>query len=166
MDQIGGEREGRRTTLREVIWASVVGTVIEWYDFFIYGAASAVVFPALFFPEFAPLAGTMAAFGTYAVGFFARPIGGIIFGNYGDKIGRKAMLVITLMLMGVATTLMGLLPTFESIGIWAPILLLLLRILQGLGAGAEFGGAVVMAAEYLPWEGADSSRAFRAQGSR
>ena len=119
MDQIGGEREGRRTTLREVIWASVVGTVIEWYDFFIYGAASAVVFPALFFPEFAPLAGTMAAFGTYAVGFFARPIGGIIFGNYGDKIGRKAMLVITLMLMGVATTLMGLLPTFESIGIWA-----------------------------------------------
>ena len=150
MEQIGGEREGRRTSLREVIWASVVGTVIEWYDFFIYGAAAAVVFNKLFFPQFAPLAGTMAAFGTYAVGFFARPVGGIIFGNYGDKIGRKAMLVVTLMLMGVATTLMGLLPTYETIGIWAPILLLLLRILQGLGAGAEFGGAVVMAAEYSP----------------
>jgi MFS family permease len=150
MEQIGGEREGRRASLREVIWASVVGTVIEWYDFFIYGAAAAVVFNKLFFPQFAPLAGTMAAFGTYAVGFFARPVGGIIFGNYGDRIGRKAMLVITLMLMGVATTLMGLLPTYETIGIWAPILLLLLRILQGLGAGAEFGGAVVMAAEYSP----------------
>ena len=100
--------------------ASVVGTVIEWYDFFIYGAAAALVFTELFFPEFAPLTGTLAAFGTYALGFFARPLGGIVFGNYGDKIGRKAMLVITLMLMGVATTLMGLLPTFEQVGYLAP----------------------------------------------
>jgi len=150
VEQIGGESEGRRTSIREVVAASVVGTVIEWYDFFIYGAAAAVVFNELFFPSFGPLAGTMAAFGTYAVGFFARPVGGIIFGNLGDKIGRKAILVTTLMLMGLATTLMGLLPTAGTIGVWAPILLLALRILQGLGAGAEFGGAVVMAAEYSP----------------
>jgi MFS family permease len=150
MERIGGEHEGRRSSVTEVTLASVVGTVIEWYDFFIYGAAAAIVFNELFFPEFAPLTGTMAAFGTYALGFFARPLGGIIFGNYGDKIGRKAMLVITLMLIGVATTLMGLLPTFESVGYLAPVLLLLPRILQGLGAGAEFGGAVVMAAEYSP----------------
>src|SRR5215212_9950807 len=150
MERLGGEHEGRRTSVTEVTLASVVGTVIEWYDFFIYGAAAAIVFPALFFPEFEPLTGTMAAFGTYALGFFARPLGGIIFGNYGDKIGRKTMLVVTLMLMGVATTLMGFLPTFQSVGYLAPVLLLVLRILQGLGAGAEFGGAVVMAAEYSP----------------
>ena len=150
MERLGGEHEGRRTSVTEVTLASVVGTVIEWYDFFIYGAAAAIVFPALFFPEFEPLTGTMAAFGTYALGFFARPLGGIIFGNYGDKIGRKTMLVVTLMLMGVATTLIGFLPTFQSVGYLAPVLLLVLRILQGLGAGAEFGGAVVMAAEYSP----------------
>jgi MHS family shikimate/dehydroshikimate transporter-like MFS transporter len=150
VEQIGGESEGRRTSLREVVAASLVGTVIEWYDFFIYAAAAAVVFNELFFPSFGSLAGTMAAFGTYAVGFFARPVGGVIFGNLGDKIGRKAILVITLMLMGAATTLMGLLPTAGAIGVWAPILLLALRILQGLGAGAEFGGAVIMAAEYSP----------------
>jgi MHS family shikimate/dehydroshikimate transporter-like MFS transporter len=150
MERLGGEYEGRRTSVTEVTLASVVGTVIEWYDFFIYGAAAAIVFNKLFFPEFAPLTGTLAAFGTYALGFFARPLGGIIFGNYGDRIGRKAMLVVTLMLMGVATTLMGFLPTFQSVGYLAPVLLLVLRILQGLGAGAEFGGAVVMAAEYSP----------------
>jgi MHS family shikimate/dehydroshikimate transporter-like MFS transporter len=150
MEQIGGEDVGQRTTLSQVIGASVVGTVMEWYDFFIYGAAAALVFNELFFPEFSPLAGTLAAFGTYALGFFARPVGGIIFGNLGDKIGRKAILVITLLLMGIATTLIGLLPTFNQIGIWAAVLLLALRILQGLGAGAEFGGAVIMAAEYSP----------------
>jgi MFS transporter, MHS family, shikimate and dehydroshikimate transport protein len=150
MEQLGGEHEGQRTSLWQVIGASVVGTVMEWYDFFIYGAAAALVFNKLFFPEFSPLAGTMAAFGTYALGFFARPVGGIIFGNLGDKIGRKAILVMTLLLMGVATTLIGVLPTFNQIGIWAAVLLLLLRILQGLGAGAEFGGAVIMAAEYSP----------------
>ena len=150
MEQLGGEHEGQSTSLWQVIGASVVGTVMEWYDFFIYGAAAALVFNQLFFPEFSPLAGTMAAFGTYALGFFARPVGGIIFGNLGDKIGRKAILVITLLLMGVATTLIGILPTFNQIGIWAAVLLLALRILQGLGAGAEFGGAVIMAAEYSP----------------
>ncbi len=133
-----------------MVLASVVGTVLEWYDFFIYGAAAALVFNQLFFPGFSDLAGTMAAFGTFALGFFARPLGGIIFGSLGDRLGRKTVLIITLLLMGIATTLMGLLPTYATIGIWAPILLLLLRLLQGLGAGAEFGGAVVMAAEYSP----------------
>src|SRR5215217_8625126 len=150
MEQLGGEHEGQRTSLWQVIGASVIGTIMEWYDFFIFAAAAALVFPALFFPEREPLTGTLLAFGTYGLGFFARPLGGIIFGNLGDKIGRKTVLVITLLLMGIATTLIGVLPTFNQIGIWAAVLLLLLRILQGLGAGAEFGGAVIMAAEYSP----------------
>lgn len=150
MERIGGEGEGQRTSLWQVIGASVIGTVMEWYDFFIYAAAAALVFPALFFPESEPLTGTLLAFGTYALGFFVRPVGGIIFGNLGDKIGRKTILIITLLLMGIATTLIGVLPTFERIGLWAAVLLLVLRILQGLGAGAEFGGAVIMAAEYSP----------------
>jgi len=123
---------------------------MEWYDFFLYAAAAALVFPALFFPESEPLTGTLLAFGTYALGFFVRPVGGIIFGKLGDKIGRKTILIITLLLMGIATTLIGVLPTFNQLGLWAAILLLVLRILQGLGAGAEFGGAVIMAAEYSP----------------
>jgi metabolite-proton symporter len=130
--------------------ASAVGTAIEWYDFYIYGTAAALVFPQLFFPEFNPLAGTLAAFATYAVGFFARPLGGVVFGNYGDKLGRRAILIITLLLMGIATMLIGVLPTYSSIGIWAPILLVTLRILQGFGAGAEYGGAVTMTAEHAP----------------
>jgi len=150
MEQIGGENAGQRTSLWQVIGASVIGTVMEWYDFFIFAAAAALVFPALFFPESEPLTGTLLAFGTYALGFFVRPVGGIIFGNLGDKIGRKTILIITLLLMGIATTLIGVLPTFERIGLWAAVLLLVLRILQGLGAGAEFGGAVIMAAEYSP----------------
>jgi MHS family shikimate/dehydroshikimate transporter-like MFS transporter len=150
MEQIGGEDTGQRTSLWQVIGASSIGTIMEWYDFFIYAAAAALVFPALFFPEREPLTGTLLAFGTYGLGFFVRPVGGIIFGNLGDKIGRKTVLVITLLLMGVATTLIGVLPTFEQLGLWAAVLLLALRILQGLGAGAEFGGAVVMAAEYSP----------------
>jgi len=150
MERIGGEGEGQRTSLWQVIGASVIGTIMEWYDFFIYAAAAALVFPALFFPESEPLTGTLLAFGTYALGFFVRPVGGIIFGNLGDKVGRKTILVVTLLLMGVATTLIGVLPTFERIGLWAAVLLLILRILQGLGAGAEFGGAVIMAAEYSP----------------
>ena len=150
MEQIGGEDAGQRTSLWQVIGASVIGTIMEWYDFFIFAAAAALVFPALFFPEREPLTGTLLAFGTYGLGFFARPVGGIIFGNLGDKIGRKTVLVITLLLMGIATTLIGVLPTFERLGLWAAVLLIALRILQGLGAGAEFGGAVVMAAEYSP----------------
>jgi MHS family shikimate/dehydroshikimate transporter-like MFS transporter len=150
MEQIGGEDAGQRTSLWQVIGASVIGTIMEWYDFFIFAAAAALVFPALFFPEREPLTGTLLAFGTYGLGFFARPVGGIIFGNLGDKIGRKTVLVITLLLMGIATTLIGVLPTFERLGLWAAVLLIALRILQGLGAGAEFGGAVIMAAEYSP----------------
>ena len=131
-----------------MIVASFVGTTIEWYDFFLYGTAAALVFNRLFFPMMDPLAGTMAAFGTYAVGFFARPVGGIIFGHYGDKLGRKSMLVTTLMLMGVATVLIGLLPTYSQIGIAAPVLLIALRFVQGVGVGGEWGGAVLMAVEH------------------
>ena len=133
---------------RRVVVASFIGTTIEWYDFFLYGTAAALVFNKLFFPGMEPLAGTMASFGTYAVGFFARPLGGIVFGHFGDTVGRKAMLVTTLMLMGVATVLIGLLPTYSTIGIWAPVLLVLLRFVQGFGVGGEWGGAVLMAVEH------------------
>jgi metabolite-proton symporter len=131
-----------------VVLASFIGTTIEWYDFFLYGTASALVFNRLFFPTLDPLAGTMAAFTTYAVGFFARPIGGVVFGHFGDRRGRKSMLVTTLMLMGLATFLIGLLPTYEQVGVAAPILLVLLRFIQGLGVGGEWGGAVLMAVEH------------------
>ena len=150
VDRLGGEDVGERTPIKQVAFASMIGTTIEWYDFFLYGTAAALVFNQLFFPTFEPLAGTLAAFGTYAVGFFARPVGGIVAGHYGDKIGRKAMLVLTLMVMGVATVLIGLLPTYESIGVWAPILLVTMRIFQGLGVGGEWGGAVLMAVEHSP----------------
>src|SRR3954451_14594983 len=136
------------TNLRRIVAASLIGTTIEWYDFFLYGSAAALVFNKLFFPDFDPLVGTMLAFATYAVGFAARPIGGVIFGHFGDKIGRKQMLVITLMLMGGATFLIGLLPTYGAVGVWAPILLILLRLVQGFALGGEWGGAVLMAAEY------------------
>jgi MHS family shikimate/dehydroshikimate transporter-like MFS transporter len=137
-------------SVRLVAMASLVGTTIEWYDFFLYGTAAALVFNRLFFPTFDPLAGTLAAFGTYAVGFVARPVGGIIIGHYGDKIGRKSMLVLTLVIMGIATFLIGLLPTYEQIGPWAPVALVLLRIAQGFGVGGEWGGAVLMAVEHAP----------------
>ena len=150
MEQLGGERIGDRTSLRKVIAASLIGSVIEWYDFFIYGTAAALIFGQLFFPGSDPLIGTLYSFGTYAVGFIARPIGGVFCGHYGDKIGRKSMLVMTLIVMGVATTLVGLLPTYESIGIWAPILLVVLRFLQGFAVGGEWGGATLMAVEYAP----------------
>jgi metabolite-proton symporter len=130
--------------------ASLIGTTIEWYDFFLYGTAAALVFNRLFFPTFDPLMGTLAAFGTYSVGFVARPIGGIIIGHYGDKVGRKSMLVLTLLIMGVATFLIGLLPTYEQIGPWAAGALILLRIAQGFGVGGEWGGAILMAVEHAP----------------
>lgn len=126
----------------------MLGTAIEWYDFFLYGTATALVFNRLFFPTLEPLAGTMAAFASYAVGFFARPLGGIIFGHFGDRIGRKSMLVTTLVMMGLATFLVGLLPTYERLGLWAPVLLVALRIIQGLAVGGEWGGAVLMVAEH------------------
>src|SRR5690606_25732 len=109
--------------------ASMMGTTIEWYDFFLYGTAAALIFNQIFFPEFDPLMGTLAAFATYSVGFFARPLGGVIFGHFGDKVGRKSMLLITLMLMGIPTILIGLIPSYESIGYWAAILLVLMRLL-------------------------------------
>ncbi|MHC9291253.1 MFS transporter [Mycobacterium sp. LTG2003] len=138
---------GRHSSIRKVIVASLIGTSLEWYDFFIYGTAAALVFNKLFFPSFDPLVGTLLAFATYAVGFVARPLGGVVFGHYGDKIGRKNVLVATLLLMGIATMLVGLLPTHATIGVWAPILLVLLRFLQGLGLGGEWGGAVLMTLE-------------------
>src|SRR5215204_213399 len=136
--------------LRRVVFASLIGTTIEWYDFFLYGTAAALVFNRLFFPTFDALTGTLASFGTYTVGFVARPIGGIIIGHYGDRIGRKSMLVLTLVVMGVATFLIGLLPTYEQIGPWAAVLLVVLRVAQGFGVGGEWGGAVLMAVEHAP----------------
>jgi len=135
------------SSLRKVIVASLIGTSLEWYDFFIYGTAAALVFNKIFFPTFEPLVGTLLAFTTYAVGFVARPLGGLIFGHYGDRIGRKNVLVVTLLLMGIATFAIGLMPTYASIGVWAPILLVVLRFVQGLGLGGEWGGAVLMTLE-------------------
>ena len=137
-----------RTPLRRVVMASLIGTTIEWYDFFLYGSAAALVFNRLFFPEFDPLVGTMLAFATYALGFVARPVGGIVFGHFGDRIGRKRLLMLSLVLMGVATILIGLLPTYAQIGVWAPIALIVLRLVQGFAVGGEWGGAVLMAAEH------------------
>ncbi len=137
-------------SIRKVAIASLIGTTIEWYDFFLYGTASALIFGRLFFPNYDPLTGTLASFGTYAVGFAARPIGGIVCGHFGDRIGRRSMLVFTLLIMGIATFLIGVLPTYQTIGIWAPILLVLLRVAQGFGVGGEWGGAVLMAVEHAP----------------
>ncbi|HEV2818715.1 MAG TPA: MFS transporter [Allosphingosinicella sp.] len=136
------------TPLRRVVMASLIGTTIEWYDFFLYGSAASLVFKQLFFPQFDPLTGTMLSFATYAVGFFARPVGGIVFGHYGDRIGRKRLLMLSLVMMGVATVLIGLLPTYDQVGIWAPVGLVALRLVQGFAVGGEWGGAVLMAAEH------------------
>ncbi|SHH84493.1 metabolite-proton symporter [Bradyrhizobium erythrophlei] len=133
-----------------VAFASAIGTTIEWYDFFLYGVVTPLVLNKLFFPNFDPVAGTLLAYTTFFVGFISRPIGGIIFGHYGDRIGRKTVLILTLVIMGMATFLIGLLPTYASVGIWAPILLLLLRVFQGIGIGGEWGGAVLMAVEHSP----------------
>lgn len=135
---------------RKVLISSVIGSVIEWYDYTLYGVAAALVFNHLFFPNFSPAAGTVAAFGSFAVGFIARPLGGFFAGQMGDRIGRKTTLVLTLMLMGVSTTLIGLLPTYQQIGLWAPALLILLRLVQGFAVGGEWGGAVLMAVEHAP----------------
>lgn len=133
-----------------VAFASAIGTTIEWYDFFLYGVVTPLVLNKVFFPNFDPVAGTLLAYTTFFVGFISRPIGGVIFGHYGDRIGRKTVLILTLLIMGIATFLIGLLPTYASIGIWAPILLLTLRIFQGIGIGGEWGGAVLMAVEHSP----------------
>ena len=157
MERLGGEGVGQRASIGRVELASSFGTAIEYYDFFIYGTAAALVFGQLFFPlNEDPLVGTLAAFATYAVGFVARPVGGVVFGHFGDRVGRKAMLVISILLMGLATFLIGLLPTYAQVGIWSPILLVALRLIQGFSVGGEWGGAALMSVEYAP----DGRRGF------
>jgi metabolite-proton symporter len=148
MAQAYGSGEWQPTPLRRVVLASLIGTTIEWYDFFLYGTAAALIFNKLFFPSFDPLTGTLLAFATYSLGFFARPVGGIVFGHYGDRIGRKRLLMLSLVLMGAATALIGLLPTYGQIGIAAPICLVVLRLVQGFAVGGEWGGAVLLVAEH------------------
>ena len=138
--------------VRRVVFSSLIGATIEWYDFFLYGVVAGIVFNKLYFPTGDPLISTLLAYTTFAVGFVTRPLGGVIFGHFGDRIGRKSVLVTTLIIMGIATFLIGLIPTYEQIGVWAPILLLVMRIFQGIGLGGEWGGAVLMAFEYAPPE--------------
>src|SRR6201992_1055885 len=139
-----------RTKLNSIVFASCLGTIIECYDFLIYATAAALVFNKAFFPTFDPLAGTLAALGSYAVGFVARPLGAALFGHFGDRLGRKSMLVLTLFIMGLSPFCIGLLPTYGSIGIAAPTLLILLRIIQGIGLGGEWGGASLMVLGHAP----------------
>ena len=145
-----------KTSIGKVVFASLVGTAVEWYDFFLYGSAAALVFGALFFPESDPVTGTLLAFGTYALGFVARPLGGVVFGHFGDRFGRTKMLVVAQMMMGIATFAIGLLPTYATIGLAAPILLLVCRLVQGFAVGGEWGGAVLMVAEH----GDEKNRGF------
>jgi MFS family permease len=139
--------------LRKAVIAATVGTTIEWYDFFIYGTAAGLIFPKLFFPNSDPLTGTLASFGTYFIGFIGRPIGAAIFGHYGDRIGRKATLIATLLLMGIATFLIALVPGYASIGVWGAIILTVLRMLQGIGVGGEWGGSVLISMEWARGHG-------------
>src|SRR5271157_2812245 len=139
--------------LRKAVIAATVGTTIEWYDFFLYGTAAGLVFPKLFFPNDDPLTGVLLSFGTYFIGFIARPIGAAIFGHYGDRIGRKATLIATLMLMGVATFLIAFVPSYASIGIWGAVILTVLRALQGIGVGGEWGGSVLISMEWARGHG-------------
>jgi metabolite-proton symporter len=158
MEWTGGlSTQEHQTQLRRAVIASTVGTAIEWYDFFLYSVVTGLVFAKLFFPNSDPLTGTLEAFGVYAVGFIARPIGAAIFGHYGDRIGRKATLIATLMLMGVATFLVALVPTYEQIGIWGAVILTILRFIQGVGVGGEWGGSVLLAME---WARTNHSRGF------
>jgi MFS transporter, MHS family, shikimate and dehydroshikimate transport protein len=140
----------QRSKMSSIVFASCFGTIIEWYDFLIYATAAALVFNQAFFPTFDPLAGTLAALGSYAVGFLARPLGGALFGYFGDRLGRKSMLVLTLFVMGLSTFLIGLLPTYATIGVLAPIILIALRIVQGIGLGGEWGGASLIVLEHAP----------------
>jgi metabolite-proton symporter len=139
-------------TIRRVVFASMIGTSIEWYDFYIFGIAAALAIGPQFFPRYSHSAATFAAFATFGVGFVAKPLGAIIFGHFGDRVGRKSALVVSLLMMGAGTVLLGCLPNYNAIGVWAPILLVTLRILQGIGIGGEWGGAALMAAEYAPKE--------------
>jgi metabolite-proton symporter len=139
---------GRRAQVRRAAFASSIGTTIEWYDFFLYNTAAALVFPHLFFPASSPYAGAMASFATYAVGFVARPLGAAIFGHWGDRIGRKATLIVTLLVMGISSAMVGILPGTAAIGVAAPLLLVLLRLVQGLAIGGEWSGSVLIAMEW------------------
>lgn len=136
--------------IRRIAWSSAIGATLEWYDFFIFGSAAALIFNKLFFPAFDPVAGTIASLATFSIGFIARPLGGIVFGHFGDRIGRKAMLVMSLTMMGGVTFLIGLLPTFMNVGVAAPIMLTALRFLQGFAVGGEWGGATLMVIEHAP----------------
>src|ERR1700675_3453490 len=150
------EKAHRGNLLRAVI-ASTIGTSIEWYDFFLYSTVTGLVFAKAFFPNSDPLVGTLQAFLIYAVGFIARPVGAFIFGHYGDRIGRKAALVATLLLMGIATVLVGFVPNYSQIGIWGAVLLTILRFIQGVGVGGEWGGSVLLSME---WARTNAHRGF------
>ncbi len=150
------ESHTKRRNIRRAVFASTLGTIIEWYDYGLYAAASGLIINKLFFPQLSPLAGTLAAFATFAIGFIVRPLGGIVISHIGDKYGRKPALIFCITLMGVATVGLGLLPTYQSVGILAPILLVIMRMMQGFGAGAELAGAITLIAEYTP----PSRRAF------
>ncbi|WP_081686543.1 MFS transporter [Candidatus Solirubrobacter pratensis] len=143
-----GDEGLRRSQVKRALVASTVGTSIEWYDFFLYGTAAALVFPHLFFPGASNYAGVLASFATYAVGFAARPVGAALFGHWGDRVGRKATLISTLLVMGLASFAIGVMPTYDTIGVWAPTLLVLLRILQGIGVGGEWGGSITLSMEW------------------
>lgn len=145
-----GEAAPAAAARSRVALATLAGTTLEWYDFFLYGTAAALIFNKQFFPSLSPAAGTLAAFSTFAVGFIARPLGGLVFGHFGDRIGRKATLVVSLVMMGVGSTLIGLIPNYASIGVWAPILLVAMRIVQGIGLGGEGAGATLMSMEHAP----------------
>jgi MFS family permease len=146
-----------RVQLRRAVIASTIGTTIEWYDFFLYSTVTGLVFAKLYFPGSDPLVGTLQAFGIYAVGFVARPVGAAIFGHYGDRIGRKAALIATLLLMGIATFLVAFVPTYAQIGVWGAIILTVLRFIQGVGVGGEWGGSVLLSME---WARSDHHRGF------
>jgi MFS transporter, MHS family, shikimate and dehydroshikimate transport protein len=156
MQQIRKTGDGATMSIGTIAFASAIGTTIEWYDFFLYNTMTAIVLNKLFFPNADILISTLLAYVTSFVGFLSRPIGGVIFGHYGDRIGRKTVLILTLLIMGVATFLIGLLPTYATAGVWAPLMLLALRIFQGIGIGGEWGGAVLMAVEHSP----DGRRGF------
>ncbi len=150
MQQASNPGDGAKVSIGTIAFASAIGTTIEWYDFFLYGVMTPLVLNKLFFPNADVLISTLLAYGTFFVGFLSRPIGGVIFGHYGDRVGRKTVLILTVLIMGLATFLIGLLPTYATAGMWAPLMLLGLRIFQGIGIGGEWGGAVLMAVEHSP----------------
>jgi MFS family permease len=157
ISELSQEEHGRQ--LRRALVASTVGTTIEWYDFLLYGQVTGLVFGKLFFPQSDPIVGVLQAFAIFFVGFLGRPIGAAIFGHWGDRVGRKATLIATLLVTGLATMAVGLVPTYESIGIWGAVLLVIIRLIQGIGVGGEWGGSVLLAME---WARTNKNRGFLA----